>query len=893
MTLLARLRSFLRAALRRSRMEHEMDAELRFHLDARTDDLVARGLTRADARRRARAEFGDPIRWKEQGREARGLRVVDGLQADLKYGVRWLLRSPGLAVTAVLSMAIGIGANVAIFSAVNTILLNRLPVADPAALVLLAQAAGDGPAGEIQGTTFPYPFYRLLRDSDEVLSGVLAAAHMSPSLDAGGPPERVNGELVSGNYFDVLGVQPHVGRHFTQDDEAAGANRVVVLGYGCWLRRFGGEPSVIGRVIRLNGLPMTIVGVSPRSFQGLEVGGGAELRVPITLQAEMHGERSRLERRGHWWLQIMGRLKLGVTRAQASVVLDREYRAYRATLPRSEDAIEQLAVLDGSRGDPSLGQRFTLPLMVLMGLVAMVLALVCVNVGNLLLARAAARHVEMSLRLAMGAGRLRVMRQLLVETLLLGSVAGVLGLVASRLGVRVLAQLAGAPPEFEFALDTRVLTFAATAVGITALVCGLPPAWASTRVDILRALRVETSQYTPGRMAARRMLIAGQIALSLALLVGAGLFARTLFNLRHAGFGFDPAPLAVVTLNPVLAGYDAHRLPGFYAGVLERVSSLPAVESAAFAAIPLLSGGFWGSGLTLDTGGRHDDMGPFRNAVGPGYFGTIGIPLREGREFTSTDSATSQPVAIVNEAFVRRYLGNGSALGRRIGPAGPRGGPRFTIVGVVADSKGARVREELWPFWYVPHSQLEAPDGQIEAAAELALHVRARGSPTAALHDIRQAVASIDSRVAIGGGATLKAQIEDQVETERLLATLAGVFAAMALLLAALGLYSAVSYMTASRTREIGIRMALGASPPAILRLMCATNAPTIAAGAVAGVAISLLAAERLRPLLFELEPADPATLLAATAAVTFATAAAVLAPARRAARIDPAATLR
>ncbi len=401
----------------------------------------------------------------------------------------------------------------------------------------------------------------------------------------------------------------------------------------------------------------------------------------------------------------------------------------------------------------------------------------------------------MSLRLAMGASRLRALRQLLVEAILLAVVGGALGLLASRIGARVLAHLAGAPPDFHFAVDGRVLAFAAIATGLTGLVCGLAPAWASLRVDALHALKAETNRCTRVRTAGRRVLIAGQVALSLALLVGAGLFARTLFNLRHAGFGFDTSRLAVVTLNPALAGYGPDRRPMFYQNVLERVGTLPAVESAAFAVVPLLEGSAWGSGISLDTGERDEPSGPLRNAVGPGYFHTVGIPLREGREFAPTDTAASAPVAIVNDAFVRRYFGGASSIGRRIGPAGPGGTARFTIVGVTRDSKTTRIREASRPFWYVPYSQLGSVD-------ELTLHVRATGTTAAALRDVKAAITTIDPRVAVNNTTTMSDVIDHQVRIERLLATLAGAFASMALFLASLGLYSTISCLTAARTRE-------------------------------------------------------------------------------------------
>ena len=486
MTLLARLRSFVRAAFRRSRLEQDMDAELEFHVDARTEDLVAEGLAPAAARQRARDEFGDALRWKEGGREARGLGLLDGLQGDCQYGLRWLRRSPAFAAAAVLSMAIGIGANTAIFSLVNTVLLERLPVEDPDSLVLLGVSSDKMRLG----SSFPYPFYRQLRESDDVLAGVLASASMSPSVDAGESSERVNGELVSGSYFEVLGVQPHLGRLFTEADDVPGANAVVVLSYGYWQRRFGGDPAVIGRSLRLNTQAMTIIGVTPAGFDGIEPGATVNLRVPISLQAAMHGGASRLESSREWWLQIVGRLKPRVSYEQAVDVLDRQYDRFRAQFANQQDSPERLDVLDGSRGRPTLRRHFGQPLVILTALVAIVLVLVCVNVGNLMLARATTRQREMSLRLALGAGRLRIARQLLVEALLLAAAGGALGLLLSVWGARALALLADASAEFEIATDLRVLGFATLVTVITGVLCGLAPAWSSGRVDLVAALKM-------------------------------------------------------------------------------------------------------------------------------------------------------------------------------------------------------------------------------------------------------------------------------------------------------------------------------------------------------------------------------------------------------------------
>ena len=376
---------------------------------------------------------------------------------------------------------------------------------------------------------------------------------------------------MSGNYFEVLGVQPHLGRLFTDNDERAGVNRVAVISYGYWHRRFGGDPHVIGRSIRLNRLPVTIIGVTPPSFHGIEPGALPSVRVPITLQAEMHGSGSRLDSSDNWWLQIMGRLQPGITRAQAADALDRRYDSFRAQFPGQKDSPERLEVLDGSGGRPTIRKRFSLALVILTVLVAIVLGLVCVNVGNLMLARSTARQREMSLRLALGAGRLRIVRQLLVETLILATAGGALGLLLSGWCVDVMARLADVPSDIRIPTDFRVLGFATLVTFLTGMLCGLAPAWSSAKVDLVGALKIGTSQVTGRRSIARSALVAGQIALSLALLIGAGLFARTLFNLRHAGFGFQAEQLALVSMNPILAGYSRENVRGFYANVLERV----------------------------------------------------------------------------------------------------------------------------------------------------------------------------------------------------------------------------------------------------------------------------------------------------------------------------------
>ena len=856
-----------------------MDAELQFHLDARTQHLIASGCSATEARGRARREFGDTLRWKEAGREARGLGWIDGLRADIGQGLRQWRRAPGFAAAAVLSIGVAIGANTAIFSLVNAVILKGLPVEDPGSLVLF------GVPSEELGASFPYPLYRFLRESDEVFADVLASASMGPTIEIDGAAERVKGELVSGNYFDVLGVTSHLGRLTTLEDELAAAD-VIVLDYGYWQSRFGGDRAVIGRSIRLNRRPMTVIGVSAPTFHGIEPGATVSVRVPITLQAAMHGGSSRLESAQQWWLQIMGRLRPGVSHRQATDVLARQYQSFHASLPDRGDWPQRLVLLDGSQGRRTIRLRFEQPLMILSALAAVVLMLVCVNVGNLLLARATARQREMSLRLALGAARSRIIRQLLVETLLLAVTGGLLGMCLSWWGARALATLAGSPPDIGIPIDLRVLGFGLLVTLVAGLLCGLAPAWSSGKAEVNRALKIDAGQAIGGRMTGRKLLVAVQIAMSVALVVGAGLFARTLFNLRHAPFGFQTDRLALITLNPVLAGYANDVVRRFYDDLRQRVTALPGTESAALAVMPLLAGDLWGSGLTLDTGEKDDKPGPTRNAVGADYLRTVGIAIRDGRDFSDTDTLATERVAIVNEAFVRRYFPDGRALGRRIGPGGPAGAARYRIVGVTRDNKVAHVRESASPFWYVPLAQLSS-------VGQLTLHVRSTGAPENALADVRRVVAELDKNVPVLEAATMAQQIEDQVLAERLLAILANVFAGLAILLAWLGLYGVMSYYASLRAREVSVRMALGATARMILRLMLGQSAFVVATGLLGGVAVAWLTSRQLRSLIFELEPTDPVTLLAAIGVVLFATTIAATLPARRASRVNPAAVLR
>jgi predicted permease len=805
-----------------------------------------------------------------------------GLVHDLSLAWRAIVRRPVFACAVIATMALGIGANTAIFSLVNAVLLRLAPVQDPKALVLLNRSSDRSGLG----ASFPYPFYRQLRESDTVMAGVLCQARMVPNVDAGDGPERVSGAMVSMNYFEVLGVRAHVGRVFTEgDDRRPGGDRVVVLGYRYWQRRFGGDPGVVGRSIRMNTQAMTIVGVTPPGFDGLELGGTEDVRVPITLQPYMYRSPSRLDNPNEWWLQILGRLKPGVRREQAERVLAADYARFIAPeRARAGFTENYLILLDGSRGRPVLQTRFGQPLVILSILAALVLTLVCLNVANLMLARNAARQKEVSITLALGAGPGRVVQQMLVEALLLAAIGGAIGLGLSLWSARILTAIAmpsPGGPMIDVPLDGRVMLFVAAAAGASAILCALVPALVAAKTNISAALGAEGRSVVHGRMFGRKMLVSAQMALSLTILAGAGLFVRTLLNLQRLDAGFETGHVALFSLNPSLSGYDDTRVRIYYDELTAMVTGMPGVHAATLAMMPLLDVSRWGSGLKLDTGEEDNRPGPLRDAVGPGYFTIIGMPLREGRDFSAADGVGAPKVAIVNESFVRKYFPDGRALGRRIGPGGQRDPAAFTIVGVVRDSRVVHVREAPAPFWYIPYKQL----GKV---GELTLHVRTHADPTPILNDLRQAISSIDKGVTVFRGRTMTRQIEDQMVVERLLATLATAFGLIAAVLASIGLYGVLSFVTSARTREIALRMALGASPRSIFGLMLRQTGALIVIGLAAGLGLTLFLTRHAESVLFGIGPADAVTILSAAGLLLAFAAVATLLPVRRAARIDP-----
>ena len=874
----------------------DLEEEMRLHMELRAQQHGESGVTADESRYAAQRRFGNTLQLKEAGREVWGWRWLATLAQDLRYGGRVLRRSPGFTAAAVLSLALGIGANTAIFTLINALLLRKLPVSEPQQLVWVSRTNLESNSAR---HSFPYPYYRELRDHNSVLAGVLCSSGMSPALNDNGSSERVSGELVSENYFDVLSLKPYIGRFFNRaDGKTAAAQREAVLSYGFWVRRFGADPSIVGKTIHLNTIPVTVIGVSSPGFDGLDIGHPIDLRVPIAMQAEMWASKSMLESRNDWWLYLVARLKPDITRAQAQTALQTQFFSYaREQMDAHPSAYERRVsasnrvVLDPmERGEQSMGRHFAQSLYVLMAVVAAVLLIACVNIANLLLARSAAREREIAIRLAIGAGRRRIIRQMLTESLSLALIGGALGIAVAYAGTRMLASFLPnvnrVTPSFDLTPDPRVLAFTFAIAVASGILFGLGPALQATRVDVAPELKA-TKMTGRIRLAPGKLLVSAQVALSVLLLTAAGLFARSLHNLYTMDTGFSRENVLAVSLDPTLSGYKPDRVQRFYRDALAAIEGLPGVRSASYSWIGLVDGSGWGSGITVEGfTPREGDSGPNRNAVGSSYFHTLGIPILAGRDFGPQDREDSPHVAIINESFAKFYFGNQNPIGRRIGPAGNDRPHDYAIVGVVKDGKYADLREDTTRFWYVPYEQSGGAEG-------LYLYVRCVGRANAMFSAVRGAIRNVDPFVPVDHPKTLDAQVDEDLATDRLLATLSAFFSTLAVLLAAIGLYGVMAYSVARRTHDIGVRMALGAARRDVLWLVLQQALLLVGLGIAAGIPLTYGLTRLTRSLLFGLSPTDPLALsLAVVVLAAIATLASYL-PARRASRIDPMVALR
>jgi predicted permease len=824
---------------------------------------------------------------------------------DIRYALRTLAKAPGFTAVIICTLALGIGANTAIFSLLDQVLLRRLPVKDPEQLIQL-----DGP-GAFRGRsmnerTFSYPMYRDFRDRNEVFSGVLARMQAAATITWKGRAERVTGELVSGNFFDVLGTRPHLGRLFTQaDDTTPGAHPLAVLGHGYWTRRFGSDPTVLNEPVTINGHPMTIVGVAAPGFAGVDIGGASDVYVPLMMKAQMTPTWNDLDNRKSRWVNIFARLKPGVTMEQADAgmqvlykqILEQDIKEYTDATERFRTRFleKKLVLMPGQKGESTIRQQFSDSLIVLMAMVGLLLVIACANVANLLLARATSRYKEVAIRLALGAGRARIVRQHLAESLVLALAGGALGLiVASWTGALLIGSLPGASDgsvTLSSDPDLRVMFFTlALSIG-TALLFGIAPAIQATRSGVAGTLKDEAGGVVggTGHARVRKGLVVAQVALSVMLLAGAALFARSLYNLRSLDPGFNVDQLLSFSLDPSLSGYDRTRVRALFRSAQERLAALPGVRSVSMSSIAPLSGNGWQATMRVDgyTAKTDENMNISINSVGPGFFATLGIPLIAGREFTDRDVEGAPQVAVINEAMARYYWGNErNAIGKRVGYGRDREGFPLEVVGVVKDSKDTSLRAEIPRFVYSSYQQ--EPD-----LTDMTFFVRTQADATGATAAVRDAIRGLDPALPIYGVKTMEAQASESLFVERMVAGLSAAFGALATLLAAIGLYGVMSYAVARRTREIGIRMALGAERRTVLWLVLREVAVLSAVGIAGGLAISIYATRFVKAQLFGLSPTDPATLAIATLTIAVVAFLAGYVPARRATTVDPMLALR
>jgi predicted permease len=824
------------------------------------------------------------------------------LGRDLRHAVRGLRKNPAFTLVVVATLALGIGANVAIFSLMDQVLFRSLPVRDPGELVLL-----DGP-GPFRGRThnnmtFSYPMYTDFRNRNEVFAGVLARFQMSMTVGWKGVAERADGDLVSGNYFEVLGVKPAAGRLFSAaDDTTPGAHPVAVISCGYWQRRFGSDLAILNQPITVNGHPFTIVGVAGAGFNGIQVGIGSDVMVPLMMKGLMTPTWNDLDNRQSRWVNVMARLKPGITAEQAEVQLNVVYRqaneqeilAYASPSEsfRKGFVEKHLEVLPGGRGLSDLRQQFSLALIVLMSMVGVVLLIACANIANLLLARATSRQKEFAVRLALGAGRARIIRQQLVESLLLAVTGAILGVGLARwTGMLLISALPGSGPAQTLSAspDLRVVGFALTLAALTAVVFGIVPALQATRPAVTSSLKEEAGSVAGGGRQARvrRALVVGQVAMSMLLLAGAGLFARSLHNLRSVDPGFRTESLISFSVDPFLSGYDRNRSLTLYKRLQEELGAVPGMRAVSMSEIGALTGNGWGMTIRVDgyQSKEGENLNPNFDGVGPGYFATMGIPLVRGREFTDRDVKGAPRVAIINETMARYFFGDTDPIGRRFG-LGRESDTSIEIVGVVKDVRSLALRETPPRYAYLPYTQ-------DDSLTQLTFYVRAAGAQAHVIDAVRQTVRRLDANLPVFDVKSMDTQVAESLFVERMVAWLSVAFGALATLLAAIGLYGVMSYAVARRTREIGIRMALGAEPGGVLWLVLKEVALLSSIGIFAGLVTAFFAARRVESQLFGLAPTDPITLGTAVALLLTVALFAGFVPARRATRIDPLLALR
>jgi predicted permease len=826
---------------------------------------------------------------------------------DLKFGLRVLVKNPGLTAVIVVTLALGIGANTAIFSVLNAIMLRELPVQSPKQLVLLGAGRSAGSNDSVPSTDlYSYPFYRELRQKNQVFSDVSAMlsllfTKMHGAVGGSAELEPMDVQLVSGSYFSFLGVKPVLGRSFTEaEDEPAGGHPVAMVSYSWWNRRFARDPAIVGKTVTLGSTVYTIIGVTPQGFFGATVGESPNLWIPLSMEKQVSPGWNGLDNSAFQSLYILGRLKAGVSvgPAQANVNLLarqiwQEQSGSVLTKRQQEDLQHaQIELTSAARGLSRIRFQASMPLQILMAVVGLVLLIDCANIANLLLARAATRQREIAVRMSLGAGRMRLIRQMLTESLLLALAGGGLGVALAWWasdGLLAMIPHGGDPLPLDVTPDAHVLGFTFIVSVATALLCGIAPALRATRIALSSSLKEGRGAVSvASRTSLAKTLIVSQVALSLVLVIGAGLFLRSLVNLSNVDTGFNKENVLLFGIDPPSVGYkEDSRLVSLYQQIEQRVSALPGVRAASISFFTFAEGD-WTSPVSVigRTPTREDDMMAMHNVVGPGYFTTMGIPLLLGRAFGTQDTGASPKVAVINETMARWYFPGGSPIGRHFGYGGdPAHSNDIEVVGVVKDAKCTDLQERPFPAAYYPYTQLVHYMYELE--------VRYTDKPQPVISEVRQAIGQVDHSLPVAYEATLAEQVDRSVAGFALIAHLSTFFGLLAAFLACIGIYGLMSYAVTRRTNEIGIRMALGAERSGVLWMVMRESMMLVAAGLMIGIPAALAAGRLVPNVLYGIKATDSTTIALSALMMIAVAALAGYLPARRAANVDPMVALR
>ena len=828
------------------------------------------------------------------------------IRRDLVYALRTLRGSPVFLTVAVLSLALGIGANTAIFTLINQLILQPLPVKHPEQLVMLA-GRGKHYGGNNGPDRLSYPMYQEIRDKNQVFSGMFCTYPSTVSASFQGRSELIGADFVSGNYFPVLGIGAAIGRVFTaSDDLYQGGHPLAVLSYGYWRSRFSADRNILGQQVVVNGRSLTIIGVSAPGFDGVEPGRAPQIRIPMTMKDELpRADFGRLNNNRFRWIEVFGRLKpeISLQKAQAGLqplfhqIISREVT--EAQFSRASPTVKQeflqmwMEVMPGSKGRSNLRRAYSKPLLALMGIVGLVLLIACSNLANLLIARASARQKEIALRLALGAGRWSLVRQLLVESLILAAAGGLLGVGLAVLIDQALIDFlpsGNTPLSLTATPDWTVLAFTFAVSLLAGILFGLVPALQATRPQLVNTLKEQAGGVIRGGSAGlRKTLVVAQVSLSLLLLIGAGLFLQSLRNLKTLNPGFETKNLLAFDVDPTFNRYDVKWSREYYRRLRDQLNLVPGVEAQTFATVPLLEDNEWDNWITIEGYSAKPDErpDPHMQFCSPGFFQAMKIPILVGRDFTDRDDAGAPKVGIVNQKFVKRYFGSANPIGRHVGMGiDPGTKTDIEIIGVAGDTKYESMREEIPYELYVPAVQTRFANG-------MTVYVRAPGDPNQMFNTLRAAVRNVDNSVPMFHMRTLDNQVEVSLLTERLLAALSTVFGCLATVLAALGLYGVMAFMVARRTREIGIRMALGAGQRSVVWMVMRETLILAAVGVSIGLVGAYGVTRVIQSQLFGIAPTDLLTMAASSLGIAAVTALAGFIPARRATTVDPMTALR